>query len=75
MICMNGSFKRGAFLGSLLGVSALAFATSKMNPIQKRKIKRSARKAISNMKSGMNLLWRQAAFAAYDYSREIKNEL
>lgn len=55
---MNGSFKRGAFLGGLLGVSALAFATSRMNPMQKRKIKRSARKAISNMKSGMNLLWR-----------------
>jgi len=58
MIYMNGSFRRGAFVGSLLGVSALGFAASRINPIQKRKIKRSAKKAISNMKSGMNLLWR-----------------
>lgn len=55
---MNGSFRKGAFLGSFLGATAGAYAAAKMSPIQKMKIKRGTRKAMSNMKNGMNLFWR-----------------
>ncbi|MCR2042841.1 YtxH domain-containing protein [Anaerosalibacter massiliensis] len=55
---MNGSFKRGAFMGSLIGASAAVFAASRIGPMQKRKIRRNTRKAISNIKDGMNLIWK-----------------
>ena len=53
----NNGFKNGALLGSIIGASLGMFFGARMNPIQKRKIARNARRATSALKNGVNSLW------------------
>ncbi len=54
----NNGFKNGAIVGSILGASVGMFFGVRMNPIQKRKISRNARKATSTLMNGINSIWR-----------------
>lgn len=54
----NNGFKNGAILGSMLGASLGIFFGARMNPMQKRKIVRNARRATSTLMNGINSIWR-----------------
>ena len=53
----NNGFKNGALLGSIVGASLGMIFGTRMNPMKKRKIMRSARRAKSTLKNGMNFVW------------------
>ena len=54
----NNGFKNGALFGSILGASLGMIFGTKMGPMQKRRIMRTARRATSNLRNGMNTLWK-----------------
>ncbi|NLJ78319.1 MAG: hypothetical protein GX329_03055 [Tissierellia bacterium] len=56
---MNDSgFRNGAFLGGIIGASLGMVFGTKMSPMRKRKVMRTARKAGLTLKNGMNFLWK-----------------
>lgn len=50
----NNKHSKGAFWGTILGTSIGVIISSQMTPMNKRKIKRTARKASSNIKDMMD---------------------
>jgi surface antigen len=54
----NNGFKNGALFGTLLGASLGMIFGTRMSPFQKRKIMKTARRASSTLKNGVNSLWR-----------------
>lgn len=54
----NNKYKNGAFWGTIIGTSIGIVISSKMGPLNSRKMMRSARKVKSNFKGGMNSLWK-----------------
>ena len=54
---MYKKFKNGALWGSIIGTSiGLAFG-SQMSPMQRRRFMRSARRATSTLRDGINSFW------------------
>jgi gas vesicle protein len=53
----NNGFKNGALFGTIVGTSLGMIFGTKMGPMQKRKVMRSARRATSTLKNGINSLW------------------
>ncbi len=54
----NNGFRNGAFLGSIIGASLGMIFGTRMGPMQRRKIMRTARRAKSTLRDGMDFLWR-----------------
>lgn len=54
---MNNGFKSGALLGSILGVSLGMIFGTKIGPLQKRRIIKTARRAKTALFNGMSSLW------------------
>ena len=54
---MNSWFKKGALMGSIMGATVGIFATSRMDPRQRRKMMRNTRKTFSNIKDGVTSFW------------------
>lgn len=54
----NNKYKNGAFWGTVIGTSIGIVITSKMSTLNSRRMKRSAKKVKSNLKDGMNSLWK-----------------
>lgn len=53
----NNGFRNGALLGSILGASVGMIFGTRMWPMQRRRIMRTARRAKSTLFNGMNSLW------------------
>ncbi|CCQ97592.1 conserved hypothetical protein [[Clostridium] ultunense Esp] len=53
----NNGFRNGALLGSILGASLGMFFGTRMGPMQRRRIMRTAKRAKSTLLNGMNSLW------------------
>lgn len=54
----DNGFRNGAFLGSIIGASLGMIFGTKMSPMRRRRIARTARKAKSTLKNGINVLWK-----------------
>ena len=54
----NNGFKNGALFGSIVGTSLGMIFGTRMSLMQKRKIMRTARRATSTLRNGMNTLWK-----------------
>ncbi|CAK7053729.1 hypothetical protein ACF3M2_16745 [Tissierella carlieri] len=53
----NNRYKNGAFWGTVIGTSLGIIITSKMTPLNKKKMMRTARKVRTNLRDGMNSFW------------------
>ena len=53
----NNGFKNGALFGSIIGASLGMIFGTKMSPFKRRKLVRTARRASSTLKNGINYLW------------------
>ncbi len=56
-VLFNNRYKNGAFWGTVIGTSLGIIITSKMTPLNKKKMMRTARKVRTNLRDGMNSLW------------------
>ncbi len=56
-ILFNNRSKNGAFWGTVIGTSLGVILSSKMVPLNRKRIMRTARKVRTNLKDGMNSLW------------------
>lgn len=57
-IYMNNSrFKNGALFGSIIGASLGIIFGTRMGPMKRRRLMRTARRASSTLKNGINSLW------------------
>lgn len=54
----NNKYKNGAFWGTVIGTSIGIVISSKMGAMNSKRMMRSARKVKSNIKDGMNSLWK-----------------
>lgn len=54
----NNRYKNGAFWGTVLGTSLGIVISSSMKPMNRKRMMRTARRMGSNLKDGMNSLWR-----------------
>jgi len=54
----NNKYKNGAFWGTVIGTSIGIVISSKMGILNSKRMMRSARKVKSNIKDGMNSLWK-----------------
>lgn len=57
MILFNNRYRSGAFLGTILGTSLGIIFSSKMGPLNRKRMMKTARKVRSNLRDGMNSLW------------------
>ncbi|MBU5440205.1 hypothetical protein KQI42_19610 [Tissierella sp. MSJ-40] len=53
----NNGFRNGAFWGSLLGASVGMYFGTKMTPMQRRKMMKSARRATTTLRDGISSFW------------------
>lgn len=53
----NNRYRNGAFWGTVIGTSLGFILSSKMGPLNRKRMMRTARKVRSNLKEGMNSLW------------------
>lgn len=53
----NSRYKNGAFWGTVIGTSVGIILTSKVTPMSRKRMMKSARKVKSSLKDGMNSLW------------------
>ncbi|WP_161567228.1 hypothetical protein [Acidilutibacter cellobiosedens] len=54
---MNNGFKTGMWVGSILGAVFGMAAVNRMDPMHKRKMMRSTRRAFYNIRNGIMSLW------------------
>lgn len=54
---MNNRYRNGAFWGTVIGTSLGIILSSRMTPMNRRKMMRTARKVKDNLMDGMNSLW------------------
>ncbi|NLW22356.1 MAG: hypothetical protein GXY88_03725 [Tissierellia bacterium] len=54
----NNGFRSGALLGGILGASVGMVLMSRVKPMHKRVIKRTAKRAKATLMNGINTLWR-----------------
>jgi gas vesicle protein len=54
----NNGFKNGALFGTIVGTSLGMMFGTRMSPIQRKKIARTAKRATSTLKNGVSSLWR-----------------
>ena len=53
----NNRFTNGALFGSIIGASLGIIFGTRMGPLKKRKLIRTARRAKSTLRDGINSLW------------------
>ncbi len=53
----NNRSRNGMFWGTVIGTSLGVILTSKMMPLNRKRIMRTARRVRTNLKDGMNSLW------------------
>lgn len=53
----NNKYNNGAFWGTVIGTSIGIILSSKMTPMNRRKMMRTAKKVGSNLKDGVTSLW------------------
>lgn len=55
---MNNKYRNGAFWGTVIGTSLGIVLSSKVSPLSKRRMMKTARKVRTSLKDGVNSLWR-----------------
>ena len=53
----NNRFKNGALFGGILGASLGIIFSTRMGPMKRRRLMRTARRAGSTLRNGINSLW------------------
>lgn len=53
----NNGFRNGALLGSIIGASLGMIFGTRMGPMKRRRLMRTARRASSTLRNGINSLW------------------
>ncbi|NMB27035.1 MAG: hypothetical protein GX987_03140 [Tissierellia bacterium] len=53
----NNGFRSGALLGSIIGASLGMIFGTRMGPMKRRRLMRTARRASSTLRNGINSLW------------------
>lgn len=54
----NNKNRSGAFWGTIIGTSLGVVLSSRISPLNKKRVMKTARKVRTNLKDGMNNLWR-----------------
>lgn len=57
-ILFNNKNRSGAFWGTIIGTSLGVVLSSRISPLSKKRVMKTARKVRTNLKDGMNNLWR-----------------
>lgn len=54
----NNRYRGSAFWGTIIGTSLGIVLSSRVSPMNRRRMMKTARRVGSNLKDGMNSLWR-----------------